>query len=115
MEIIEKEDYGQFVDLTPCNHVNSPKYQSTIDYIYNHTTNSKYSAESINHTFSENYQNLVHEDIYTINIQPFDNKKEWSPLWLCCKLLTRNEILENCVIPACITVGTVYIVWKVFS
>ena len=106
---MEIEDYGQFVDLTPGNNMNVQKYQSAIDYIYNPTTHSKYSADDVNHTFSENYQNIVHNDIY-----PFDDKKNWTPLWVCCKLLTRTEIIENCIIPACITAGTVYIVYYFF-
>ena len=110
MDIIDIEDYGQFVDLTPHSHDPPTKQKNTIDYIYNTATHSKYSSDDVNHTFSENYQNLVHNDYQFI-----DSKQRWSPLWTCCKTLSRSEIIENCVIPACITVGTICFVYHIFG
>ena len=115
MDIIEIEDYGQFVDLTPHSHITPIKQENITNSIYNPATYSNYSSDDVNHTFSENYQNLVHNDVYNSNYQFINNKQRWPPLWMCCKILSRTEVIENCVIPACITVGTVYFVYHIFG
>ena len=115
MDIIDIEDYGQFIDLTPHSHITSIKQENITDYIYNPATHSKYSSDDVNHTFSENYQNHVHNDVYSTDYQPIADKKQWAPLWMCCKILSRTEVIENCVIPACITVGTIYFVYHIFG
>ncbi len=110
MDIIEFEDYGQFVDLVPSYYGNC---QNDID---NFTTHSKYSnGSSLDDEFSDSYSNPVHNEIYNTTREYGDNKKKWTPLWICCSLLTRSEIIENCVIPICITAGTVYIVYTLFG
>jgi hypothetical protein len=115
MDIIDIEYYGQYVYLTPHSHNPPTKQENITDYIYNPATHSKYSSDDVNHTFSENYQNLIHNDLYNTNYQFIDSKQHWSPLWMCCKTLSRTEIIENCVIPACITVGTICFVYHIFG
>jgi len=109
MESIEFDDYGQFVELTPSYYVNH------IQDIDKYRTNSKYSKESLDHESSNSYSNPIHNDIYDTTTKYGDDRKSVTPLWICCSLLTRSEIIENCVIPVCITVGTVYIVFSLFG
>lgn len=109
MESIEFNDYGQFVELTPSYYANH------IQDIDNYRTNSKYSKESLDHESLNSYSNAIHNDIYDTTTKYGDNIKSVTSLWICCSLLTRSEIIENCVIPVCITMGTVYIVFSLFG
>lgn len=109
MESIEFNDYGQFVELTPSYYVN---HTQDID---NYRTNSKYSKEILNQESSDSYSNPIHNDIYDTTHKYGDDRKSVTSLWICCSLLTRPEVIENCVIPACITIGTVYIVFSLFG
>ncbi len=111
MEITDFEDYGQFVDLT-LQHPND--LTDNRECIYTPTSHSKYCTASIQNTSYDMYQNPHHNSICeTISYNDI-RKPHLTTFWVCCKLLSRTEVIENCIIPACITVGTVYCVYYLY-
>lgn len=113
MEITEFEDYGQFVDLT-LQHPNDLINLDNRDSIYSPTSHNKYYTASIQNTSYDMYQNPHHNSICESISSNDTVKPHLTTLWVCCKLLSRTEIIENCIIPACITVGTVYCVYYLY-
>lgn len=121
MDFLEIEDYGQFVDLTTSRLIsdktsmNKKQHQSRFEYIYNPLLYNNYSGDSVDGPFLDDYSNPTLTNIEDENTQSHNGKNKFTSLWLCCKLLTRPEFIENCIIPTCIICGTVYIVCYLFG